>query len=151
MSCLCFRNTNVNHTPGGVTIVRVGGGGGNRTETVVGSSRTDISLPSRDLAIFQPHTSNTANAGKFGHKYQKHSDTSRSTGRLVTASNRSMPRLNACKYSFLFFERTFAISVYFGNCFKSSFKICCERFIYSFIYAVLQLKLLLQYHRALAV
>ncbi|XP_042868475.1 protein melted-like isoform X2 [Penaeus japonicus] len=94
-----IRNTNVNHTPGGVTIVRVGGGGGNRTDTVVGSSRTDISLPSRDLAIFQPHTSNSSNVGKFGHKYQKHSDTSRSTGRLVTASNRSMPRLNALPQS----------------------------------------------------
>lgn len=104
MDYLSFRNTNVNHTPGGVTIVRVGGGGGNRTDTVVGSSRTDISLPSRDLAIFQPHTSNSSNVGKFGHKYQKHSDTSRSTGRLVTASNRSMPRLNACEYNFLIFE-----------------------------------------------
>ncbi|XP_069952707.1 protein melted isoform X2 [Cherax quadricarinatus] len=93
-----IRNTNVNHTPGGVTIVRVGGGGG-RTDAVVGSSRTDLSLATRDLSIFQPHSSSAAGIGKFGHKYQKHSDTSRSTGRLVTASNRSMPRLNALPQS----------------------------------------------------
>lgn len=91
------RNTNVNHTPGGVTIVRVGGSGG-RTETVVASSRSDLTLASRDLSIFQPHSS-MVTTNKFGHKYQKHSDTSRSTGRLVTASNRSMPKLNACEYS----------------------------------------------------
>ncbi|XP_042230886.1 protein melted-like isoform X2 [Homarus americanus] len=93
-----IRNTNVNHTPGGVTIVRVGGSGG-KADAVVGSSRTDLSLATRDLSIFQPHSSSAAGVGKFGHKYQKHSDTSRSTGRLVTASNRSMPRLNALPQS----------------------------------------------------
>ncbi|XP_071524266.1 protein melted isoform X2 [Panulirus ornatus] len=93
-----IRNTNVNHTPGGVTIVRVGGSGG-RTDAVVGSSRTDLTLATRDLSIFQPQSSTAIAVGKFGHKYQKHSDTSRSTGRLVTASNRSMPRLNALPQS----------------------------------------------------
>ncbi|KAK3866415.1 hypothetical protein Pcinc_028057 [Petrolisthes cinctipes] len=95
--CNEIRNTNVNHTPGGVTIVRVGGSGG-RTETVVASSRSDLTLASRDLSIFQPHSS-MVTTNKFGHKYQKHSDTSRSTGRLVTASNRSMPKLNALPQS----------------------------------------------------
>ncbi|XP_050717947.1 protein melted-like isoform X2 [Eriocheir sinensis] len=95
-----IRNTNVNHTPGGVTIVRVGGSSG-RPEGLVGTSRTDLTLASRDLSIFQPHSSSVVGSGvnKFGHKYQKHSDTSRSTGRLVTASNRSMPRLNALPQS----------------------------------------------------
>ncbi|MPC18206.1 Protein melted [Portunus trituberculatus] len=93
------RKTNVNHTPGGVTIVRVGGSSG-RPEGVIGTSRTDLSLASRDLSIFQPHSSVvTGGPSKFGHKYQKHSDTSRSTSRLVTASNRSMPRLNALPQS----------------------------------------------------
>ncbi|XP_066940283.1 protein melted isoform X1 [Macrobrachium rosenbergii] len=95
-----IRNTNVNHTPGGVTIVRVGGsgsgggsgggvGGTSRVDAVVGSSRTDLNFATRDLSIFQPHSSAV---GKFG-------NTSRSTGRLVTASNRSMPRLNALPQS----------------------------------------------------
>ncbi|XP_068236823.1 protein melted isoform X2 [Palaemon carinicauda] len=96
-----IRNTNVNHTPGGVTIVRVGGsgsGGGSgggviginsRVDAVVGSSRTDLNFATRDLSIFQPHGSAVS---KFG-------NTSRSTGRLVTASNRSMPRLNALPQS----------------------------------------------------
>ncbi|CAL4094266.1 unnamed protein product [Meganyctiphanes norvegica] len=98
-----IRNTNVNHTPGGVTIVKVGGDGSRRIDgitTASGSSRTDL-----NLTIFHPHNHNitsptTSNSGgKFGTKYQKHSDTSRSTGRLVTASNRSMPRLNALPQS----------------------------------------------------
>ncbi|KAK8392027.1 hypothetical protein O3P69_017566 [Scylla paramamosain] len=94
-----IRKTNVNHTPGGVTIVRVGGSSG-RPEGVIGTSRTDLSLASRDLSIFQPHSSVVSGGpSKFGHKYQKHSDTSRSTSRLVTASNRSMPRLNALPQS----------------------------------------------------
>ncbi|KAK7062980.1 Pleckstrin y domain [Halocaridina rubra] len=99
-----IRNTNVNHTPGGVTIVRVGGGsglvgaggggggGGSRVDAIVGSSRTDLSFATRDLSIFHPQTSSSSAVSKFGH-------TSRSTGRLVTASNRSMPRLNALPQS----------------------------------------------------
>ncbi|KAG0726430.1 Protein melted [Chionoecetes opilio] len=95
-----FLKTNVNHTHGGVTIVRVGGSGGGRPEGVVGNSRSDLTHASRDLSIYQPHVSGVSGGGsKFGHKYQKHSDTSRSTSRLITASNRSMPRLNALPQS----------------------------------------------------
>ncbi|KAB7497865.1 Protein melted [Armadillidium nasatum] len=99
-----IRNTNVNHTPGGVTIVRVGGttiGGGGRNDGVA-ASRSEVNIgggPHRDGGgLFQPNTT-AGIVSKFGNKYQKHNDTSRSTSRLVTATNRSMPRLNALPQS----------------------------------------------------
>lgn len=93
----------MNHTPGGVTIVRVGGttiGGGGRNDGVA-ASRSEVNIgggPHRDGGgLFQPNTT-AGIVSKFGNKYQKHNDTSRSTSRLVTATNRSMPRLNAREF-----------------------------------------------------
>lgn len=82
--------------------MRVGGGGtggGGTGAGRIGGTDPAASAPTlpSDLApFFQPNPV-TCTGNKF--KYQKHSDTSRSTGRLITASNRSMPRLNACKFT----------------------------------------------------
>ena len=88
---LFCRNDEVNMTDGGVTIVKVKG---NRNDVPNSNNRADLVPTARDLAIFQSHV---AAASKINHKYQKHCDTSRSTGRLITTTNRSMPKLNACK------------------------------------------------------
>ncbi|XP_076063241.1 ventricular zone expressed PH domain-containing protein melted isoform X2 [Oratosquilla oratoria] len=91
-----IRNTNVNHTPGGVTVVRVGGGG-SRGDVTGRSELTTVT--GKDLSLYLPHSASAATGSKMANKYTKLSDTSRSTGRLVTASNRSMPRLNALPQS----------------------------------------------------
>lgn len=96
----------MNHTHGGVTIVRVGGAGSRPDGVGAAASRSELNLGGgahKELGIYQPNTGQGTSATKFGNKYQKHGDTSRSTSRLLTASNRSMPRLNARKLVVVYF------------------------------------------------